>query len=387
MNSLQEITVPKTMMVARLHAIGSPMRIDEIPVPDPRPTDVLVEVKACGVVPNMRRVIGNYFGTNTSDPKLFPPLPAIFGLDPVGIIAKLGDQVTGVRLGDRVYVNPARACGSCRMCRAGMTLDCPDFSFQGYFGRSRKIMSSYPYGGFSQFITAPATALVELPHNVSFEDAARLGYLGTAYGALKKLGVGPGSRLLINGLTGTLGICAAMLALAMGVSRILGVARNPVLLDRARGLAPERIHVYSMRQESIEADTSDPLVRWSRELTQGQGVDAVVDCLPPGAPSLMLKRAILCLRRGGHAVNVGAVTEPLELDTFWMMTNRISLTGSVWFTTAEGEEIVSMAASKILELTPLDHRIFPLSAINEALASMDNNLDGGFANYIIDPKA
>jgi D-arabinose 1-dehydrogenase-like Zn-dependent alcohol dehydrogenase len=387
MKSLQEITVPKTMMAARLHAIGSPMRIDEIPVPDPRPTDVLVEVKACGVVPNMRRVIGNYFGTNTSDPKLFPPLPAIFGLDPVGIIAKLGDQVTGVRPGDRVYVNPARACGSCRMCRAGMTLDCPDFSFQGYFGRSRKIMSSYPYGGFSQFITAPTTAIVELPDNVSFEDAARLGYLGTAYSAMKKLGVGPGSRLLINGLSGTLGICAAMLALAMGASRILGVARNPVLLDRARRLAPERIHVYSIQQESIEADTSDPLVRWSRELTQGQGVDAVVDCLPPGAPALMLKRAIHCLRRGGHAANVGAVTEPLELDTFWMMTNRISLTGSVWFTTAEGEEIVSMAANKILELTPLDHRVFPLSAINEALASMDSNLDGGFANYVIDPRA
>ena len=69
----------------------------------------------------------------------------------------------------------------------------------GYFGRSQEIMRAYPYGGFAQFITAPASALVKLPDNVSFEAAARLGYFGTAYAAMKKLDVGPGRSLLING--------------------------------------------------------------------------------------------------------------------------------------------------------------------------------------------
>ena len=228
-----------TMIAARLHAYGSPMTLDRIDVPEPRGTDVLVEVKACGVVPNLARVISNFFGTQTPDLKVMPPLPAIFGLDPAGIVAKVGDQVLAIRPGERVYVNPARCCGSCRMCRSGQTLDCPNFTFQGYFGRSQDIMRAYPYGGLSQFITAPATALVRLPDNVSFEAAARFGYFGTAYAAMRKIGVGPGQSLLVNGITGQLGLCAALLALAMGATKILGTGRNASLLERVKSAGPE----------------------------------------------------------------------------------------------------------------------------------------------------
>src|SRR3984893_2865356 len=188
-----------TMIAARLHAYGSPMTLDRIEVPEPRPTDVLVEVKACGVVPNLARVVSNFFGTQVPDLKIMPSLPAIFGLDPTGVVTKVGDQVRSIRPGERVYVNPARCCGSCRMCRSGEVLDCPNFTFQGYFGRSQEIMRAYPYGGFSQFITAPAAALVKLPDNVSFEAAARFGYFGTAYAAMKKISVSPGQSFFVNG--------------------------------------------------------------------------------------------------------------------------------------------------------------------------------------------
>jgi hypothetical protein len=53
-----------TMIAARLHAYDHAMRLERIPIPEPRPTEVLVEIRACGIVPNL------------------PPLPAIFGLDP-----------------------------------------------------------------------------------------------------------------------------------------------------------------------------------------------------------------------------------------------------------------------------------------------------------------
>ena len=54
-----------TMIAARLHAYGAPMTLDRIPVPQPRPNDVLVEVHACGIVPNLARVVSNFFGTQT----------------------------------------------------------------------------------------------------------------------------------------------------------------------------------------------------------------------------------------------------------------------------------------------------------------------------------
>jgi D-arabinose 1-dehydrogenase-like Zn-dependent alcohol dehydrogenase len=378
-----------TMIAARLHAFGQPMTLDRIEVPEPRPTDVLVEVKACGVVPNLTRVVSNYFGTLTPDNKMMPPLPAIFGLDPAGVVAKVGEQVWQVRPGERVYVNPGRSCGSCRMCRSGQAYDCPSWTLQGYFGRSQEIMRAYPYGGLAQFITAPASALVKLPDSVSFEAAARLGYFGTAYAAMKKIGVGPGQTLLINGISGQLGLNAAQLALAMGATKILGTGRNAALLDRVKKLAPQRIEVLAVPNAPSAGGGGspaqpDPLVVWARQLTEGHGVDGMIDCLPPGAPASAMMRALFCLRRGGRAVNVGAVMETLPINAFWMMTNRIGLQGSVWFTTGEGEDMVAMAAAGTLDLSVLEHRVSPLSKVNEVLAGMDDR-NGGFTNFVIDP--
>ena len=377
-----------TMIAARLHAYGAPMTLDRIEVPEPRPTDVLVEVKACGVVPNLARVVGNFFGTQVPDLKIMPPLPAIFGLDPAGVVAKVGDQVRAIRSGERVYVNPARCCGSCRMCRSGATLDCPNFTFQGYFGRSQDIMRAYPYGGLAQFITAPATALVRLPDNVSFEAAARFGYFGTAYAAMRKIGVGPGQSLLVNGIGGQLGLCAALLALAMGATKILGTGRNAALLDRVKALAPERIDVLAVPNAPPQGGGGpaqpDALVAWAKTATESYGVDGVIDCLPPGAPAGAMMRALYCLRRGGRAVNVGAVMETLPVNAFWLMTNRIGLQGSVWFTTGEGEDLAAMAGAGTLDLSVLEHRVAPLSKVNEVLAGMDDR-NGGFTNFVIDP--
>jgi alcohol dehydrogenase len=376
-----------TMIAARLHAYGSPMTLDRIEVPQPRPTDVLVEVKACGVVPNLARVVSNFFGTATPDNKMMPPLPAIFGLDPAGVVAKVGEQVWSVRPGERVYVNPGRSCGSCRMCRSGQPLDCPNWTLQGYFGRSQDIMRAYPYGGLAQFITAPATALVKLPDNVSFEAAARLGYLGTAYAAMKKIGVGPGQTLLVNGISGQLGLNAALLALGMGATTILGTGRNQALLDRVKALAPSRIDVLAVPNAPAQGATPaqpDPLVAWAKDRTEGHGVDGLIDCLPPGAPAGAMMRALYCLRRGGRAVNVGAVLETLPINAFWLMTNKIGLQGSVWFTTGDGEDMAAMAGAGTLDLSVLEHRISPLSKVNEVLAGMDDR-DGGFTNFVIDP--
>ena len=82
------------------------------------------------------------------------------------------------------------------------------------------------------------------------------------------------------------------------------------------------------------------------------------------------------------ATMVGAIAVPL--NAFWMMTNRIGLQGSVWFTTAEGEDMAAMAGAGTLDLSVLKHRISPLSKVNETLAGMDDR-DGGFTTFVVDP--
>ena len=89
--------MPTTMRAARMHAVGAPMSIDTIPVPKPGSTDVLVQVKACGMVPNLGNVLANW--TKWFPHLPLPKLPAIFGLDPAGVVVEVGAQVIGVEAG------------------------------------------------------------------------------------------------------------------------------------------------------------------------------------------------------------------------------------------------------------------------------------------------
>jgi D-arabinose 1-dehydrogenase-like Zn-dependent alcohol dehydrogenase len=366
-----------TMLVARLHEVGGPLLLEQIPIPEPRPTDVLVAVKACGVVPNLKNVLSKW-------PEWFPylplpKLPAIFGLDPAGIVSKVGSEVHSIRPGDRVYVNPARGCGSCRACRSGEIVNCRGFTFQGYFGRgplSQAVFDAYPYGGLAEYTTAPQSALVKLPDNVTFEQAARFGYLGTAYAAIRKAGAGAGSTLLINGIGGTLGLCAALVGLATGVTRILGTGRNQALLDRVRALAPARIEVFAVAK--------GPVHEWALELTDHDGVDAMIDTLPPGAPASAMLDAFQSLRRGGRAVDIGGVAETLPLNVHRMMGMNIQLIGSCWFSTGEGQELAEMARAGTLDLSVFEHRRIPLRNVNEGLSSLQD-ANPGFNNFVVIP--
>jgi alcohol dehydrogenase len=340
---------------------------------------VLVQVKACNLVPNIKNVLTHWPTWHPEMP--LPVLPASFGLDATGVVADVGRQVLSIRPGERVYVIAGTGCGSCRTCRSGDMISCRSFTYRGYFGRgplARKIFEHYPYGGLSQYLTAPQALLVKLPDKVGFEEGSRFGYLGTAYSALRKGGVGPGRTVLINAIGGTLGLGGAMLALAMGATKILGTGRSQALLDRVKALAPRRIEVLSV------LDRSRSIRDWALSHTDGEGVDAVMDALPPQSPPSATMEGLRALRVGGRGVLPGGMTEPLTLDAYWLTDNNAQVMGSRWFTTAEGEDMAQMAAAGTLDLSVLQHKRFPLEKVNEAISSMADG-NGGFSNFVVIP--
>jgi alcohol dehydrogenase len=79
------------------------------------------------------------------------------------------------------------------------------------------------------------------------------------------------------------------------------------------------------------------------------------------------------------------VLEDLPINAFWLMTNRITLLGSVWFSTKEGEEMVQMAQTGVLDLSCFEHRISPLSEVNSQLGGTFDRT-GGFTNYVVAPQ-
>jgi alcohol dehydrogenase len=365
-----------TMLAARLHEIGQPMHLEQVPIPTPRPTDVVVQVKACNVVPNLKNVLATYAQWFPYLP--LPKLPAIFGLDAAGVVTQVGDLVTDVAVGDRVYVNPGLSCGSCRACRRGQEQNCASYTFMGYFafgpdGQQR--FDAYPYGGLGEYLTAPQRNLVKLADTTTFEQGARFGYLGTGFSALRKAGAGPGTTVLIDGISGTLGLGVCLSALGMGVTRILGTGRNAQLLKEVQAIAPDRIEVLPAGAR--------PVSEWARDLSDG-GVDIAISSVGPGAPAESITEAIAALGRGGVLVDIGGMMEHPPLDLFSMMCSQKSLIGSLWFSTGEAQDMADMAGAGVLDLSWFEHHTFALADVNEALDDLPAR-HGGFSNYLCIP--
>lgn len=362
------------MRAARLHAPNTPLQIDEIPCPDPGLDEVVVKVRACGVVPNMLNILqgGNW--------RTLPPLPAVMGLDAAGEVAKLGPRVTTFKEGDPVYVNPVLSCGECSYCRSnGSPLYCEKGAFQGYFGfrpASTETLSRYPHAGFAEYTLAPVRNLVKLSSAVSFDGAARFGYLGTAYAGLQAGHAKAGGTVAILGATGTLGISTILFALAMGVARIIPVARNAERLERLRQLAPNRIKPIALDG----AQLADRL----RAATNGLGPELVIDCLASTATPEITSQAISGLMRGGTVVNIGALSQPLQIAPMQFMSTGLTYRGSTWFSTAQGEEMVALADAGLVDYDIFEHRAFALEDVNKALALVAEN-PGGFVNIVIHP--
>jgi alcohol dehydrogenase len=195
--------------------------------------------------------------------------------------------------------------------------------------------------------------------------------------ALRKGQVGPGKTVLINGISGTLGVGGALLGLAMGATRILGTARSMPLLERVRELAPQRIQVFSTTGEKT-------IDQWVMEVTDGLGADVFIDALGPGAPHEALLQGVRSLKFGGRAFNIGATAGAVGMDLHTMMDLQQTMEGSRWFTAGEGQDMADMAGAGTLDLSVFEHVCYPLEQVNEAISGIGAR-NGGFGNYVIKP--
>ena len=362
-----------TMRVARLYEAGKPFKVETIPTPEPGYGDVRVRVKACGLIPNLKNVVGG------QQWYVLPPLPAVYGLDAAGVIDACGPGVFGFKPGDRVYMNPLLSCGGCHYCQSGRPLNCESFTLRAYFStgpNADQMQERYPYGGLSEYMTASVGSLVKLPDSVSFEQGARFGYLGTSYRALKAGGMAPGKWVLVNGVTGTLGVGTVQLALAMGATRILGIGRNRDVMARLEALAPGRVHCVALGDQ--------PIPDWVKGLTEGVGAEILIDCQGAGASVDVTNECIQSLQRGGRGLFVGATVGDAKANYLWLLLTTIQFGGSVWFTTDEGREMAELAGQGVLDLSSLETKAFPLDQINEAFALVIQRL-GGFTNVVVTP--
>ncbi|GIV91464.1 alcohol dehydrogenase AdhP [Chloroflexus aurantiacus] len=327
----------KTMKAAVVHDFHQPLRIEEVPKPEPGFGEIVVKIEASGLChTDIHAAHGDW--------PVKPKLPFIPGHEGIGIVESVGAGVTNVKEGDRVAIPwLGYACGECKYCSSGWETLCERQLNTGYFLD----------GAHAQYAKAYAKYVGIVPAGVSALDAAPLTCAGvTTYKAVKVSGARPSELVAIFGVGG-LG------HLALQYARIAGATVAAIdLLDERLQTAREL-----GADITINASTQDPV----EELKKWGGADAAI-CLAVSPKAF--EQAYRSLRRGGRLVFVGLPADNMiQLPIFETVLNGIHVMGSIVGTRADLAETFALhAAGKtrvLFETRKLDQ-------VNEAFEEVEH---------------
>ncbi|MFE6828594.1 Zn-dependent alcohol dehydrogenase [Streptomyces sp. NPDC057690] len=273
---------------AVLPAIGAPLEIREIVLPDPGPGRVRVRLAAAGVC---------HSDLSLSDGTMRLPLPAVLGHEGAGTVVAVGEGVEHLAPGDGVILNWAPSCGSCHPCTLGEVWLCVN-ALNGaaeVYARTTDGTDLHPglnVAAFAEETVVPASCVLPLPDGIPLTDAALLGCaVLTGYGAIHHSArVRPGETVAVFGVGGV-GLATLQAARIAGASTIVAVDVSPEKEGLARAAGATEYVVASERT-----------AREIRALTGKQGVDVAVECV---GRAVTIRTAWESTRRGGRTTVVG----------------------------------------------------------------------------------
>jgi propanol-preferring alcohol dehydrogenase len=328
----------KTMKAAVVTAFDKPLSIEDVPVPEVGPDQILVKVEACGVC-----------GTDVSAARghwaIRPQLPFVPGHEGVGHVAALGRNVKNVKKGDRVGVPFMHsACGHCEFCTTGWEPLCHQMVMTGYMVN----------GGFAEYTLGDPAFVTRIPDGLEFAPAAPIMCAGvTVYTGLKVSETRPGQWMLVSGIGG-LGHIAIQYAKAMGMHCVaVDVSPQKVALGKEMGA-----------DIVINAAKEDPVARVQTELGGVHGAIVTAASAPAFA------QAIGMMRRHGTLVLIGISASDLPLHPLLTVSQDITVRGSFVGNRQDMIEAMQFAADG--RVTP-HYSIARLDDVNTIL----ENLEGG----------
>ncbi|NIW48384.1 MAG: alcohol dehydrogenase catalytic domain-containing protein [Gammaproteobacteria bacterium] len=336
------------MKAVRLVKVHEPLEMQELPIPEIGPNDVLVKVKAAGICHS-----DVHYRDGVSPVR---PLPMTLGHEVAGVIEEIGIEVGDFMPGDRVCLHYIVSCGSCEYCSRGSEQFCTSGSMIG----------KYRDGGYAEYIKIPARSIFRLPDEIPFEQGAiMMCSSATAFHALKKARFSAGETVAVFG-TGGLGMSAVQLALSLGALKVFAVDINPEKLKLAEqyGAVP------------INARENNP-VDQIRELTSGRGVDVVLELI--GLPETM-RQAIDAVAIFGRVAMVGLNAESIEIDPYnELLMREAEIVGVADHLAQELTALIELVRLGKLDLSQVISHTIPLDAgkINEVFDEIDRYSHAG----------
>ena len=324
-----------------LYDIGD-LRYVDAPIPDLKESEVLVNVKASGICGSD---INRVFKTGTYH------FPTVIGHEFSGVVVKAPNNPS--LLGKRVGVFPLKPCFKCINCLEGNYEMCTNYDYLG----------SRCDGGFEEFVAVPEWNLIELPENVTFEEAAMLEPASVAVHALNQVHRCDDKTLAIIG-PGTIGNILCQLARILRFKSVIMIGRTQQKLEIAKNSGATAV-INSSNQNPSE------LVM---EITDNHGADIVIE--GTGAVE-SLATAIMIAKSGGEIVLLGNPLGDMNLtkSVYWQILRRQLTLKGTWNSSFgvkknDWKTALRYIASEQLHLRELISHRLPFNSLKEGLNIM-----------------
>ncbi len=264
------------------------VRVEDMPVPEVGPGELLVQIKASGIC-----------GSDIMEWYRIKRAPLVLGHEVTGEVAEVGEGVEDYRIGDRVWVTHHVPCNTCKYCLNGHHTACETLHTTNF----------YP-GGFSEYVLVPALqvdrGMMHLPDEVSYEDGSFIEPLGSVLRGQVRADIGPGQSVLVLGC-GIAGALHIKLARALGAGRLIATDINDYRMAAAERFGADAV-----------IDAREDVPEFVREVNDGELADKVIVCT--GAVSAV-EQALHSVDRGGlvlfFAVPKPGETVAVDFNPFW----------------------------------------------------------------------
>lgn len=322
--------------------------------PQPAPDGVVVDIRYCGIC-----------ATDTHGYSSAALPPAVFGHEWTGTVSAVGENVTTVRVGQRVVAGVGPACGVCAQCRAGHAAHC-DLAF----AEANGITDDAPeHGGFATTLAVSARRAIPVLDALSDEEAALMEPATVTFHAVKRAAVTLGSTVVVQG-AGPIGLLTAQHARVSGAGRILVSEPSPARRTAATDLG--------------FTDVVEPadLAALLGEVTGGLGADVLFECT--GVAGLMQPSAEL-VRRGGTLALLGYPGTDSSVSYGDWQSRELTVIGSLAYSHEDFAGAMTLIAEGRIDVKSLHTGTIGLDDLVDMFVELDSG-SSRHAKVLVDPK-
>ena len=317
-------------------------------VKDPELTEdqVLIEVKSAGICGSDVSYYKGSLRINT---------PVILGHELSGKIVKIGENVEGWGIGEKVTSETsAHVCGRCHYCRTGDYHLCVE----------RKGLGSGVNGAFARYVAVPERLLHKIPDRLSFDEAAMVQPCADIVNAVtRNADVYPGDTVVVLG-PGPMGLLTTQVAKASGAGKVIQTGHRGIRLDIAKEVGAD---------ETIAIGEEDPVEK-VLAMTDGLGADVVFEV--SGSASAAVQ-AFDLVRKGGQITFIASPNQPVELDLRKILGKSLVVRGSIMSKWVDYERAIKLISRGKIRVKPIITHRFPITEWKKAFDAIINEKTAG----------